>query len=189
MNFPNVIGLKGKIGAGKSTAAEYFIERGYKLIKVADPLKNMLRALGLSEEQIEGERKGEPSILLSGATPRHAMQTLGTEWGRGIHPDFWVNLWRHEAIKHPLVVVDDCRFKNEALAIHDLCGVVIEIRRPAPPGAADAHISEVQDWRADMCVLNEGFNKEILFARLEGVIAIWDESNTCHWKRDAARFA
>jgi hypothetical protein len=41
------------------------------------------------------------------------MQELGTAWGRGLHPDFWVNLWREEAIKHPLVVVDDCRFPNE----------------------------------------------------------------------------
>jgi hypothetical protein len=175
MNFPKVIGLKGKIGAGKSTAAQYFIERGYKLIRFADPIKNMLRAIGLSEEQIDGALKEMPAIILSGTTPRFAMQTLGTEWGRAIHPDFWVSLWRREALKYDLVVVDDCRFINEAWAIHKRNGAVIEIRRPAFPGTYDAHISEVQDWRADMRVLNDGFSKDILFARVEGAIEIWLE--------------
>lgn len=174
MNFPKVIGLKGKIGAGKSTAAKYFIERGYKLIKFADPIKNMIRALRLWEERIDGSLKDVPCDLLSGITPRIAMQTLG-DWGRGIHPNFWVNFWHQEVIKTPLVVVDDCRFANEAEAIYTLGGAIIEIRRPAFPGAVDAHISEVQDWRADMRVLNDGFSKDILFARIEGALEIWND--------------
>jgi hypothetical protein len=128
VNFPKVIGLKGKTGAGKSTAAEYFVARGYKLIKFGD-------------------------------------------WGRGFDPDLWADLWREELI-FSRIIVDDCRFENDAHAIRALGGVVIEIRRLPFPGA---HISEVQDWPADMRVLNEGFNKDILFARVEGALEIWLE--------------
>jgi hypothetical protein len=186
MNFPKIIGLKGKIGAGKSTAAEYFIKRGYKLIRFADPIKNMLRALELWEERIDGSLKDIPCDLLSGVTPRYAMQTLGTDWGRDlIHTDFWVNLWCDKADRHRYVVVDDCRFLNEALAIRERDGVVIEIRRPAFPGALDTHISEVQDWPADMRVLNDGFSKDILFARVEGALEIWLEERG-HDKREGS---
>ena len=181
MNFPKIIGLKGRIGAGKSIAAEYFIERGYKLIKFADPIKDMLLELGLTSYELEGPRKELPCDFLSGATPRHAMQTLG-DWGRSLDPDFWVNLWLPEAIKCHLVVVDDCRFVREAEAIYTLGGAIIEIRRPAFPGALDTHISEVQDWRADMRVLNDGFSKDILFARIEGALEIWSEGRD-HGKR------
>jgi hypothetical protein len=186
INFSKVIGLKGKIGAGKSTAAEYFVERGYKLIKFADPIKDMLRELGLTNYELEGPLKDIPCNFLCGVTPRHAMQMLGTDWGRDlIHTDVWVNLWCLEAAKHPLVVVDDCRFLNEARAIRARGGVVIEIRRPAFPGASSAHISEVQDWQADMRVLNEGFRKDILFARIEGALEIWLEERG-HDKREGS---
>jgi hypothetical protein len=137
----------------------------------------MLRALGLSEEQVEGSRKEEPAPLLSGATPRKAMQELGTAWGRSLHPDFWVNLWRQEAIKDPrVVVVDDCRFPNEALAIRALGGVIIEIRRPGDYDLLVSHSSEEQYFEADMRVLNEGFNRDVLFARLDGALEIWLEN-------------
>jgi cytidylate kinase len=107
----------GPIGAGKSTAAKYLVDRhGYKLIKFAAPLRAMLRAIGLREEELDGPVKELPSALLSGATPRHAMQMLGTEWARTINPDFWVRIWKAEADQHLRVVVDDCRFR---MGCHD----------------------------------------------------------------------
>ena len=42
----------------------------------------MLYQLGLGEAHIEGALKEVPCELLGGKTPRYAMQTLGTEWGR-----------------------------------------------------------------------------------------------------------
>ncbi len=48
-----------------------------------------------TEDKIEGSLKAKPCSLLAGKTPRHAMQTLGTEWGRNCIGDgFWINLWR-----------------------------------------------------------------------------------------------
>jgi len=125
--------LTGKAGAGKSTAANYLAQHhGYEIVKFAAPLKNMLRAIGLTDSEIEGHNKERPCDLLCGNTPRHAMQTLGTEWGRDcIGEDFWVGVWRAK-VKRLLgagvnVVTDDCRFANELAAATELGGVRVHI--------------------------------------------------------------
>lgn len=170
MNLPRIIGISGKIGAGKSTAAGYFIERGYRLVKFADPLKSMLRAIGLNEDEIEGSLKETSCEKLSGATPRFAMQTLGTDWGRMIHPDFWVHLWASEAAKYQFVVADDCRFQNEAAAIRARGGAILGIKRGNNLSAQSNHPSENQDLIADISILNEGCDKSVMFSRLEAAI-------------------
>jgi hypothetical protein len=136
-------------GAGKSTLAKFLRDKHcFRVVKMADPLKDMLRAylrsVGMSdsdiENRIEGTKKHEVCSLLFGKTPRHAMQTLGTEWGRDcIGVEFWVQafltkqfLLREE--DHP-VVCDDMRFPNEYRAIRDSGGLLVRITRPGiePP--------------------------------------------------------
>lgn len=149
MNKPRIIALVGNVGAGKSTVAQHLIEQhGYKLVKFAGPLKNMLRAIGLDDEEIEGSRKEVPCDLLCGKTPRHAMVTLGTEWGRDlIGPEFWTGLWMEETAAHlnagQVVVVDDCRFPNEYEAVKKMRGVAWHIVRPEHAGSSiPGHRSE-----------------------------------------------
>ena len=108
------IALCGPAGAGKSTVAA-FLEReaGCTRHRFAKPLKDMLRAIGLTEREIEGDLKEVPCPALMGRTPRHALVTLGTEWGRDlIHPDLWVNAW-HRTLPAGNVVTEDLRFRNE----------------------------------------------------------------------------
>jgi len=126
-----IIGLSGKAGTGKSEVAKYLIGRGFKLVKFAAPLKRMLKALGLTQEHIEGRLKEVPCDLLGGKTPREAMLTLGTEWGRNmIAGDLWVNAWKQTVEKMPTyVVTDDVRFPNEAKAVHGMGGVIAMIER------------------------------------------------------------
>lgn len=174
MNFPPVIALKGKAGSGKSTAASFLVETyGYTLIKFAGPLKRMLSAIGLSQAEIEGGLKESPCDLLCGATPRHAMITLGTEWGRmQIHRDFWVALWRSDVAKVIVaggrVVVDDCRFENEAVSVRSLGGYIIEIVRPEI-GDGSAHISENGDFTPNARVYNTS-DKSALLSEIETAI-------------------
>lgn len=127
-----LVGLCGLNGAGKSTAAgELIVRHRFVHHPLAGPLKDMLEALGLSDHQLNGSLKEVPCDLLMGKTPRHAMKTLGIEWGRDwIGDDFWLNAWREGLPVGQPVVVDDVRFENEAQAIRDLGGVVIEIKRP-----------------------------------------------------------
>jgi hypothetical protein len=65
---------------------------------------------------------------LAGGTSRLAQQLLGTEWGRAIHPDIWVRTWMRSIACLDRVVVDDVRFLNERRMIHELGGIVIELR-------------------------------------------------------------
>lgn len=121
--------------------------RGFKLVKFADPLKDMLRVLGLGQEELEGARKGLPCKLLHGRSPRYAMQTLGTEWGRGlIHDELWSSAWKARARQLLLdgspVVCDDCRFENEVRAIQDLGGELWSIRRQGIKMPVVGHVSE-----------------------------------------------
>jgi hypothetical protein len=174
-----VIALKGKGGSGKSTAAGFLLAKGYAKVSFAAPLKRMIETLGLSPDEMGGHLKEQPCAILSGASPRAAMQTLGTEWGRSLHPDFWVNIWTRRAkevlAKGYGVVVDDCRFENEAAAVRALGGYVVEVvnaRQPARSVGIVGHVSEDQDFDPDVVVVNDGRNLAILRAELEGALFI-----------------
>lgn len=156
----NLIGLCGLAKSGKSTIADYLVkEFGYKRIKFADPLKDMLRALGLSYQEIEGDRKEDSCKLLGGKSPRFGMQSLGTEWGRNlISPDIWVDIWEHRVMearktKTP-VVVDDCRFQNELDVLKRLGGLSITIIREGNEPVND-HISEKLNLHTDVTIQND----------------------------------
>lgn len=155
-NHPRVIALTGLAGSGKSTAADYLVaDYGYTLVKFAGPLKAMLREVGLTVNEIEGNRKELPIDFLCGKTPRQAMQTLGYEWGRKcIGEDFWVNAWRLAVNDCRHVVVDDCRFPNEAMAVRRLGGEVWRITGRG--GIAGDHESESGCGYAEVVIDNSG---------------------------------
>ena len=178
---PVVIGLAGPAGSGKSTAAEILArEHGFVRTRFAAPLKAMMAAFfrecGLTDDDIlarlEGPRKEHEDPLLCGRTPRYAMQTLGTEWGREtIGRDLWVNAWRETACRaldeNGRIVVEDVRFADEAAAVRGLGGVVLGLRGRG--GISGAHVSE-SGVEADVTVWNDG-PVEILAARVAGVLA------------------
>ncbi|HYA07751.1 MAG TPA: deoxynucleotide monophosphate kinase [Xanthobacteraceae bacterium] len=177
-----VIALKGKGGSGKSTAAKYLETRGYVQTSFAAPLRKMLKAIGLSDKELSGALKETPCAKLSGRSPREAMQMLGTEWGRALHPNFWVNRWRDTASDILDqdgfgVVVDDCRFPNEAETVRALGGFVIEILPAVPPedgtGVGIAgHVSETQDFDPDILVINDGKSLDDFYASLDEAIEV-----------------
>lgn len=156
---PRIIALSGPAGSGKSTAAAALQDKGYTLVKFAAPLKDMSRAIGLSDEYIEGNLKERPLDWLQGKSPRQFMQLLGTEFGRDcIGPHFWVGLWERAVLDvldgGGRVVCDDCRFANEADAVRKLGGVVV--RLVGRGGLAGGHVSESMDWEADVTLQNCG---------------------------------
>jgi hypothetical protein len=153
---------------GKSTAAACLKPLGYHRISFADPLKQMLMTLGLTYEQVYGAEKEIPSPLLCGQTPRWAMQTLGTEWGREyIHQDLWVRAWQHRCQSHQLVTVDDMRFPNEYKMVKALGGVVIGLVREREIPTTQ-HESEAHKFELDNVIMNTGplerFKRDVLFA-------------------------
>lgn len=137
----NLVGFTGELGSGKDTAGEALLALGHTRFAFGDALKRMLQAIGLTHEHLHGtqQQKAEPIEWLDyEVTPRHMMQTLGTEWGRDlIHPQLWVMIMRRELLTHLVnhrlnAVVTDVRFENEAKMIRDLGGVIIHVQRPKP---------------------------------------------------------
>jgi hypothetical protein len=137
---PKIVAFSGPAGAGKSTASEVLEAEGFERVKFAAPLKAMLRGfyreIGLPddmiERKIEGDLKEQPCEHLCGKSPRHAMLTLGTEWGRDlIGSGLWVRAWKTKAklaLKRAAgVVCDDLRFQNEEQTVRDLDGYICEI--------------------------------------------------------------
>ena len=157
-----VIGIAGKKGAGKTEVRRY-LERtyGFQCIPFAAPLKDMLKALGLSEDEVNGSAKQAPCALLGGVTPRLAMQTLGTEWGRMmISEDLWSTIWENRArqMSGP-VVADDARFPNEFEVIRRIGGKVLRVVRPSKEGSeVDHHPSETlaDELDVDYTITNNG---------------------------------
>lgn len=163
-----IVGFCGAIGAGKTTAALRLTSaHGFTRVRFAQPLKSALRGLlasaGVPEAEavrmVDGDLKEAPSAALCGRTPRHAMQTLGTEWGRDcIGPDFWASIWQGAArailAAGGRVVVDDLRFPNEEKALRALGGALIRIDRAGV--GASTHASEGQPLAPDATLANDG---------------------------------
>lgn len=167
-----VVGITGLIGTGKTMVADALCAHQFTKVKMAEPLKTMLRSIGMTDDHIEGSLKEKPNEMLCGQTPRYAMQTLGTEWGRQIiGEDVWVNLWAQQARDFLNlsvgVVADDVRFKNEAQAIRGLGGVVIRLERDGVERTG--HKSEEQDFEADYTLHNNG-SPEGLIANVRTIV-------------------
>jgi hypothetical protein len=173
-----IIGITGLAGSGKSTVAlRMRTHHGFHTVKFAGPLKNMLRSLGLTDRHIEGDLKEVPCDLLGGQTPRHAMQTLGTAWGRDlISPSLWIDAWKRSVSEHfsayprNPAMTDDLRFLSEAEALADFGGIVIRIVRPGQDDTG-GHISETEmsQIKAEFTILNDG-SKERLWFKVDALI-------------------
>jgi ribosomal protein L35AE/L33A len=168
-----IVVLTGRAGAGKtSVAMKLHDEHGFVRVRFAGVLKHMLVSFfmlcGLdyatAARKVDGDLKEVACPLLCGRTPRYAMQTLGTEWGRALlGPGVWTRAWQ-ASVKamepNAGVVVDDCRFENEIEAARRVGDVVVV--RITRAGASingeveQAHVSENTDLPCDFEVANDG---------------------------------
>jgi len=121
----NLIGITGKAGSGKDTAADHIVDKyGYRKHNLADPIKKALNAMfGWDMSYWEDRVWKESPLPKIGKSPRFLAQALGTEWGREIVNE---QIWLHIAedlvdsvacanYYYQGVVMPDFRFYNEAL--------------------------------------------------------------------------
>jgi len=154
---PRLVALcASSMGSGKSEVASILRDHGYHSVKLAAPVKALTRAFfkacGVAghklDDMVDGDLKETPCAITPyrAISPRVVMQTLGTEWGRGIiHPDIWADLCA-EHIDRILdsgyrVVVDDLRYPNEWRMLKTFGAFVMNLHRPGAQPLND-HPSE-----------------------------------------------
>jgi hypothetical protein len=164
----NLLLIHGLKFSGKSSIADRLMgDFGYVRVKLADPLKNMLRSLlrdaGIDvvtiERCLEGDLKEVPMDVLCGRTPRHAMMTLGNEWRDLLDSKLWSYIARGKIAdllaNGKRVVVDDIRYPFELDILGQLGGTRWVVTRGDlhfEPYGEDRHPSErpmpVTDFQA-----------------------------------------
>lgn len=104
-------GISGQARSGKDTIAARLVQaHGFTRVGWADPMKRFVQDLfAFSDEQVwEGSKKEDPDprylrrVRREGTdpaltvevpeylTPRYALQTIGTDWGRDCYPAVWI---------------------------------------------------------------------------------------------------
>lgn len=160
---PLLIGLTGRAGTGKSSvAARLTHEHSFAELAFADPIINMVHSL-LADAEIGGEwiteraLKEQPTPL--GFSYRHLAQTLGTEWGRGLHQDLWIRVAQQRLLQPALagrdVVISDVRYPNEADFIRRRGGIVVRVLRN---GQADVRAHSSEAYTDHLAVATELLN-------------------------------
>lgn len=140
----NLVGLSGKAGAGKDTAADALASSlGYQKLSFATEIKKLALILNpiMAVEPGSGRQirlRELIKVMDWSAAKQHSpelrrfLQVLGTEGGRDVFGEnVWVNRLFSTLGKHlNFYVITDVRFPNEADAIHDRGGQVWRIHRP-----------------------------------------------------------
>ncbi len=180
-----IIGLAGKARVGKDTAAAYLNDR-HKLAQVAfaQPIKHALTALGFYQEDYDTVERKNEIIPWLGVSYRRLAQTLGTEWGRELHPDFWLLLAQRgvearEKLGCSGVVISDVRFDNEADWVRARGGLIVHMEGPARSGMAvdgEGHASErgIKRQLNDVVVSNTG-SLDFLYRQLDTVMEMLEQ--------------
>jgi len=169
----NLLVLIGSKGCGKTTLAKQLKDYGWQTTSFATPIKRMLGTLLLDQgvngsdvaRMLYGDLKETPTPFLSYKTPRHALQTLGSEWRDTIDRDLWLDIWQRTIdLKTEKIIVDDARFIHETNRIKSLGGKVIKILRP-PYTYSDPHSSEQEQRNItpDHTILNNSSPENMLF--------------------------
>jgi energy-coupling factor transporter ATP-binding protein EcfA2 len=146
-----LIALTGPKKVGKSTVANAIADLADEethILSFADPMRSMLLALGVDLSRLHDQSLKEKKIDGIGKSARQLMQSLGTGWGRDmVDENIW--LWsmqkrieRSKADGAALVIIDDCRFDNEALWVTQQQGSVIRLARDGFEYGDDNHESE-----------------------------------------------
>jgi len=187
----NLIGLVGRKGSGKDTAAKGLLnDRRWVRVALADPLREVVKTMFqlTNEECDDRNRKEQPGAL--GVSYRRAMQVVGTELVRKqlhiVLPEigtegFWIQHMRRKVEQFwqegKRVVITDVRFEDEADAIIELGGLLVFVDRPGVD-TSDGHSSEtgvdaiVAKYRApDMLVRLENISSvDALQARMYDLV-------------------
>lgn len=118
------VAFNSRPSTGKSTVARYLAaNHGFHVAAVGDVLRRALTGMGFDLASFtDTELKELPRAEMHGLSPRGMMLSLG-EWGRSIHPQFW--LYRVMALvpaDAAGVIFEDVGSEMEAAFARDFLG-------------------------------------------------------------------
>lgn len=169
----NLIGISGKIYAGKDTVG-WIIQEAlqeaddsatgmatWEIKKFATKLKKICSLLiGVPEELFEDQRFKSTSLNAEwdNLSVRLLLQKVGTDAIRDkIHKDAWVNALFADYNPESKWVITDVRFPNEVEAIKKKGGLLIRVKRP---GTAEENLHEsetaLDNYNFDYTIINDG---------------------------------
>jgi len=162
-----VIGIAGKMGAGKDTVAQLLQPFGFQRFAFADALREEVA------DAIDGGRRDMPACLSSAAQDaflyapvsevwekpttgrmRALLQEWGTEYRRSQDEHYWTSIMREKLAGAELACISDVRFPDEAALVRKMGGRVWVIHRPGAGG--NGHVSESLDFAFDHVIHNTG---------------------------------
>jgi cytidylate kinase len=132
-----LIGLTGPSGSRKTAVVKRLEEaHGFTRIHAGRPVKDAVRAFGLTKAQTDGDLRDTPTMLLGGAAPRNIMEA----YGDGTHeaaPNATSVVLQQRIAEHmsqgKAVVVDGVRSPVEAATIKRLGGVIVRADKGTAP--------------------------------------------------------
>jgi dephospho-CoA kinase len=177
-----LIGITGKIGAGKSLSSR-ILERYHNFTEytMAGPLKKMATSIGFTEEEVNGTQ--EQKLVKNkywDVSGREFLQKFGTEVCRDALPriinmnfnnrTLWCRIFEiyyEEHKKNMNVVVSDCRFKDELDLIKELGGITVKIIRNDTitdntiSTSHKCHPSELLEYKTNFVINNNGYLQDL----------------------------
>lgn len=174
-----LIGLSGLARSGKDTCADFLVAtNGYTKASFASSIKEAVKIIfGWDDHRIE-DFKEMPDPIFN-ITPRIALRTLGTDWGRNtICKDIWILSLYSKIQAIEKCVISDVRFVNEASFIKDKGGLIISIIREKVENFKDINdlhpsereVFDIRENMADAHITNNENRFDELYSNLQGVI-------------------
>jgi len=144
-----IVGISGKMCAGKTTLAKYLCKRfgdaatiypfAFELKSIVDDIARRLKLSGFDKRTPHG---------------RAFLQWFGQRM-RAVYSDIWIEPVARfaDSNRDKIVIVDDVRFVNEALFVKSRRGVLIRVE--APEDVRIERFVTTYGWIPDSSVLND----------------------------------
>ena len=173
-----IIGISGKAGSGKDTAAkmlevlyanpdisyEDFVNKRYKnfadilIVHFADSLKETAQVLfRISEWETNTQEGKKTTINWIGKTVRELLQGIGQGLRDAIDFDLWVKILFANTKGWSNYIIADVRYPNEIKAIKERNGILLRIdRKGAGAGnhSSETALDDYKEW--DVHIENNG---------------------------------
>lgn len=121
------------------------------------------------------QRESDGEFFPQFVTPRLALQSLGTEWGRRLSPNIWVVACLNHIRKseYPRHAIPDVRFVNELTSIRASGGIVIRLLRGSRssnhPSELELEGIPLEDFNF---VVDNNSTKGYLYACLDAIMTV-----------------